>query len=79
MTVTVLCLTELCLILHGIMVVSTENNLHHAEYMACKVSLLHPFLCCPLPHFQNESFVVNHSNENEFDLHENGRVGEIHG
>ena len=34
-----------------------------------------PFPSCLLPQCQNES-VRNHSNENEFDLHENGRAGE---
>ena len=36
-----------------------------------------PFPSCLLPHFQNES-AQNHSNKNEFDLHENGRAGEVH-
>ena len=41
-----------------------ENNLMH----------IRPFPNCPLSHFQNET-MRNHANENEFDLHKNGRAG----
>ena len=38
-----------------------------------------PFLSCPLSHFQNQSSCKSiQTNENEFDLHENGRAGETY-
>ena len=59
-----------------------QDSNARAELLFCSLSLFFVavavIVCLSSLIFLKQVHVRNHSNENEFDLHENGRAGETH-